>query len=86
MAEFIFPILAAFRMFLHSSGDTALEVLALRHEVEVLERKRPRPPLNSFERLFWTTLCRVRSRLAEVLVVVKPEAVVGWHRASPRLY
>jgi len=86
MAEFIFPILAAFRMFLHSSGDTALEVLALEHEVEVLERKRRRLPLNSLDRFLWTTLCRVWSRWAEVLVVVKPKTVVGRHRASFRLY
>jgi putative transposase len=36
--------------------------------------------------MFWTTLCHVWSRWAEVLVVVKPETVVGWHRAGFRLF
>ena len=59
MPEFILSILAAVRVFLGSRGDTALEVLALRQQVAVLKRKRPRPKLNSFDRLFWTTLRRV---------------------------
>jgi putative transposase len=36
--------------------------------------------------MFWTTLRQVWSRWAEVLVVVKPETVVGWHRAGFRLF
>src|ERR1700735_4520196 len=56
--EFIQSILAVIRVFLHSRGDTALEVLALRQQVAVLKRKRPRPVMNSLDRLFWTTLRR----------------------------
>jgi putative transposase len=84
--EFILSILAAIRVFLRSRGDTALELLALRQQVAVLKRKRPRPCLNRLDRLFWTTLRRLWPRWAEVLVIVKPETVVGWHRAGFRLY
>jgi hypothetical protein len=66
--------------------DTALEVLALRQQVAVLKRKRPRPPLNSFDRLFWTTLRRRWPRWVDLLVIVKPETVIGWHRAGFRRY
>jgi len=52
----------------------------------VLKRKRPRPRLNQMGRLFWTTPRQVWSRWGEVLVVVKPETVVGWHRAGFRLF
>ena len=52
----------------------------------MLKRKRPRPPLNSTDRLFWTTLRRFWSRWTEVLVIVKPDTVIGWHRAGFRLY
>ena len=86
MAEFILSILAVIRVFFRGRGDTALEVLALRQQVAVLKRKRPRPKLNTFDRLFWTTLRRVCSRRAEVLVIVKSETVVGWHRDGFRLY
>jgi transposase InsO family protein len=42
--------------------------------------------LSAIDRLFWTTLRGVWSRWAEVLLIVKPESVVGWHRAGFRLY
>ena len=74
------------RVFFRSRSDTALEVLALRQQVAVLKRKRPRPVLNSLDRLFWTTLRRRWSRWADVLLIVKPETVIGWHRAGFRLY
>ena len=65
----------------HSPG-----ILALRQQVAVLKRQRPRPSLNCGDRFFGTTLRRVWSRWAEVLVIVQPETVVGWHRAGFRLY
>ena len=79
-------LLAAGRVFFRSRSDTALEILALRQQVAVLKRKRPRPSLNSFDRLFWTALQRLWSRWTDVLVIVKPETVIGWHRAGFRLY
>jgi putative transposase len=84
--EFIFALIAAVRVFFRSRQDTAIEILALRQQVAVLKRKRPRPKLNAFDRLFWTILRRMWSRWAGVLVIVKPETVVGWHRAGFRLY
>ena len=56
MFEFILSMLAVVGVFFRSRSDTALEVLALRQQVAVLKRKRPRPRLNSWDRLFWTTL------------------------------
>ena len=58
----------------------------MREQIVVLKRKRPRPWLNQFDRLFWITLRCVWSRWADVLVAVKPETVVGWHRAGFRLF
>lgn len=52
----------------------------------MLKRKRTRPTRNSLDRLFWTTLRGVWSRWADVLVIVKPETVIGWHRAGFRFY
>ena len=86
MPQFILSILAVIRVFLRSRTDTALEVLALRQQVAVLKRKRPRPTLNSLDRFFRTTLRRFWSRWTDVLVIVKPETVVGWHRMGFRLY
>ncbi len=86
MLESILSLLAAFRVFFRSRGDTALEVLALRQQVAVLKRQRPRPVLKRQDRLFWTALRSCWSRWSDVLVIVKPETVSGWHRAGFRLY
>ena len=86
MFEFIFALLTSVRVFFRSRSETALEILALRQQIGVLKRKRPRPRLNQFDRLFWIMLRCVWSRWAEVLVAVKPETVVGWHRAGFRLF
>jgi len=85
--EFILSFLAGIRVFFRSRRDTALEVLALRQQVAVLKRKRPRPKLNRLDRLFWSALRQCWSRWTEVLlVIVKPDTVIGWHRAGFRLY
>jgi putative transposase len=84
--EIILSFFVAIRVFFRSRSDTALEVLALRQQVAVLKRKRPRPRLNSWDRLFWTTLRQCWSRWPDVLVLVKPDTVIGWHRAGFRLY
>jgi hypothetical protein len=86
MVQLFLVVLGALRLFFRSRSDTALEILALRQQVAVLKRQRPRPPLNSGDRFFWTTLRRLWSRRTDVLLIVKPETVVGWHRAGFRFY
>jgi hypothetical protein len=44
--------LAAIRVFFCNRVNTSLEVLALRQQVAVLKRKRPRPSQNRFARFF----------------------------------
>ncbi|WP_085440342.1 integrase core domain-containing protein [Magnetofaba australis] len=64
-----------------------LEVLALRHQLNVLQRKSPkRPTLKVWDRLFWVWLMRLWPAWRNALVIVKPSAVVKWHRKGFRLY
>lgn len=86
MLPLVLALLAAARAFFRSRADMALEVLALRQQLSVLKRKRPRPPLNLLDRLFWTVLRDTWSGWRDVLLIVKPETVVGWHRAGFRRY
>src|SRR5215475_8581089 len=83
---FVLALIAAARVFFQNRTDIAVEVLALRQQVAVLKRKRPRPPLRPLDRLFWTALMATWSRWKDALVIVQPETVVGWHRAGFRLY
>jgi putative transposase len=84
--DLIPAFLAACRVLFRSRVDTSLEILALRQQVAVLKRKRPRPSLKRLDRFFWTSLRHLWRRWSDVLVIVKPETVVGWHRAGFRLY
>ena len=75
MLRFILDLVSALRVFFMRRTDLALELLALRQQVAVLKRKRPRPKLSRMDRLFWAALRRTWSRWAEVLLIVKPETV-----------
>ncbi len=86
MFKFVMSLFAWFGAFLRSRNSLAFEIVALRHQISVLKRKNPRPRLSMWDQVFWVFLRRVWSRWAEVLVVVKPETVVRWHRAGFRLY
>ena len=86
MASFILSLFAAVGVYFRSRTDTALEVLALRQQLAVLKRRRPRPPLSRLDRLFWIALQDMWARWKDVLVIVKPETVIGWHRAGFRLH
>ena len=86
MLDFLLAVLAAVRVFVRNRSDIPLEVLALRQQVAVLKRQRPRPTLTRLDRFFWTTLRHLWPRWSEVLLIVKPETVVRWHRAGFRLY
>jgi hypothetical protein len=86
MSEFVLTLFCWFRAFFRSRNSLGLEILALRQQVSVLKRKNPRPRLNTLDQVFWVLLRRVWSRWAEMLVVVKPETVVRWHREGFRFY
>jgi putative transposase len=67
-------------------ADLGIENLALRRQLATLRRAAGRPFLRKVDRAFWRVLSRVWSRWADVLVVVKPEMVVRWHRTGFRLF
>src|SRR5450432_319188 len=77
-------MLAAARSALRTRGALGLENLALRQQLVVLRRRRPRPSLDWTDRLFWVGLSRAWSRWRHVLIVVKPATVVRWHRSAFR--
>ena len=77
--------MAAIRVFFRSGQDTALEIQALR-QVAFLKRKRPRARLGRLDRLFCIALGELWSRWTEVLVIVRPETVVGWRCTGFRIY
>ena len=62
------------------------EIPALRQQVAVLKRKRPRPLLRKADRVFWVILSCLWPGWRHALVIVRPETVIGWHRKGFRLF
>src|SRR5262245_35924594 len=63
------------------------EIVALRHQLNVLRRKAPkRLVFSNCDRFVFTCLYRLVSGILNTLVIVKPETVIRWHRAGFRLF
>jgi transposase InsO family protein len=73
-------ILGAFFAACRPGASLVVENLALRQQLAVLRRAAPRPRLRPMDRAFWVVLSRTWSRWTDVLAIVKPATVVGWHR------
>ena len=72
---------------LRSRAALHLEVLALRHQLRVMERSQPRRlRLVKADRWLWAWQSHVWSGWRISLVIVKPETVVAWHRQGFRLF
>jgi putative transposase len=80
------PIFLFLSSFFRSRYNLGLEIIALRQQLGVLKRKHPRPRLRIRDRMFWVLLRRLWPAWSNVLVMVKPKTVVGWHRAGFRLF
>jgi putative transposase len=64
-----------------------LEILALRHQLHVLERSQGRRlRLTHFDRLLWVWFFRAWSQWRSALVIVKPDTVIRWHQRGVRLF
>jgi hypothetical protein len=62
-------------------------LLALRHQLQVLQRTRPRRMrLEKSDRWLWMSLSRVWTEWRSALVIVKPETVIAWHRRGFHMF
>jgi hypothetical protein len=78
-----FIVIGLFR----SRASLEAEILALRHQLNVLRRKAPkRVAFNTFDRLVFASLYRLAPGILNALMIVKRETVIRWHRASFRLF
>jgi transposase InsO family protein len=83
----VFRAVLAFAMAsVRSRTALQLEILALRHQICVLQRSVKRPKLSAADRLLWTWLRDLWDGWQTGLAIVKPATVVGWHRQGFRLF
>jgi putative transposase len=70
--------LAALR--LRSNDFKELEIVVLRHELDILRRQRKRPTLTTVDRLFLAAASRLLSRERWRLFLITPATLFRWHR------
>src|SRR6267154_1302377 len=63
------------------------EIVALRHQLNVLHRRVPsKPKLAIVDRLLLVWLHRLFPSVLNAITIVQPETIIRWHRAGFRLY
>src|SRR3974390_3298501 len=87
MVEFCRLIWCALVGFFQPRVSLQAEILVLRHQLNVLRRKSPkRSTFSKFDRLIFAGLYGLAPNVLSALAIVKPETVIGWHRAGFHLY
>ena len=69
-------VVSLFCAFIRTRSELALENLALRQQLAILEHKSKRPCLRKHDRNFWVFLKRIWPNWRSVLVIVQPDTVV----------
>jgi putative transposase len=73
-------VLALARLLPVSDTEKIVKILALRHQVAVLQRQVDRPRLTWADRAFLAALLHRLPRLRELSLIVSPDTVLRWHR------
>jgi hypothetical protein len=87
MISVLVSIILSIRSWFQSRAELQLELLALRHQLQILNRSRPRRlRLVTADRWLWAWRSRRWPAWRTVLVIVKPEILIAWHRQGFRLF
>jgi putative transposase len=76
---------ATFAASFRSRAALQLEILALRHQLGVLQRSVKRPKLTASDRFLWFWLSSLWKNWRSG-VYIKAATVIGWHRKGFRLF
>ena len=72
--------------FVGDRAELAAEIVALRHQLAILQHSAKRLKLRQRDRIFWVWLSKLWANWRSALLIVKPETVIHWHRQGFRLY
>ncbi|MDA8316177.1 MAG: integrase [Actinomycetota bacterium] len=73
-------VLSLALLVFRTSGSKEIEILVLRHELEILRRNQPRPPLDPVDRAWLCALSRLLGKERWSAFIVRPETLLRWHR------
>jgi len=83
LLKVLYPL---FTGLLRSRRSLAIENLALRHQLAVYSASKIRPKLSDQDRKFWVWMSSLYKDWKSILVIVKPETVIAWHRRSYKYF
>ena len=86
MLDVLLALLRSLLTALRGNRNLALENLALRHQLMVVQRQVKRARLSNADRALWVLLRRLWPDWDKALILVKPATVIKWHRAGFRAY
>jgi transposase InsO family protein len=87
MRSVLISLFLTVRASVRTRAALQLEILALRHQLQVLERSRPRRVrLTQADRLLWIGISQVWRAWRSAVVIVQPDTVIAWHRRGFRLF
>ena len=86
MPALLLSIFRFVRLLLSGQQAIAIENAALRLQLAALQRKRKRPVLTTFDRVFWITLRRWWSGWRRPLLYVQADTVARWQRERVRRF
>jgi transposase InsO family protein len=86
MFSVLLSLVQAARVSMRSRAALQLEILALRHQLQVFQRSRRRVHLTQADRLLWVWLSRIWMEWRSAIVIVRPDTVIAWHRRAFRRY
>src|SRR5581483_36075 len=86
MHAFRNAMITAAKLRFRSRRSLELEIIALRHQLSVYQRKRAKPQISAWDRMFWVLLYRVWPQAVDVIKIVKPATLIDWHYLGFRLF
>ena len=79
-------VLQLLGLLFQSTDFKDLEIVVLRHQLNVLQRSVKRPRLSATDRWLWAWLSRRWPEWRLALAIVKADTVIGWQRKGFRLF
>jgi hypothetical protein len=76
-------LVVAFFASFRNHAALQLEILALRHQLSVLQRSVKRPKMKTADRFLWAWSAAVWEDWQPSFVIMKPATVIGWASACP---
>jgi transposase InsO family protein len=86
MRALILLLICLVRNRFRSAAEIEAENIALRHQLNVILRKAPKPRLKGLDRALFAFLYCLFPSVLNAITIVKPETVIRWHRNGFRAW